>query len=227
MASCPDKSVNLKFRVIPLVIGYHKDTLNCPKNGMNSVVSFNATIPINETNLPSKQTENIRAWLFENGYKEHFPCSVILYSRKCVGSHCYRMSIGHQLSETCCLRKTIIWALRNRIGDEVDYRSTVWNNPSFIMRFDKYSKIYRQSKFHGKMLKLTSAYDRLVSFTSIILIVIHIYIHSNYIIRIFSIVKQLPREVTFHLYLTSTSIFMSILSSLRSRTHYGICASLH
>ena len=149
--------------VIPLSIGYHKDTLNCDRLGMQSVVSINSMVPIDEFTLPEKHSKHLRQWCKLNGHLKSFPCSVILYSRKCVGSYAYNMSIANRMSGKCLLRKTVFWALRQRIGDLVDYRSTVWNNVDFVLRFSKEAKVRKDGCFRGKYLVRTASYDRLVS----------------------------------------------------------------
>ena len=66
--------------LIPLSIGYHKDTLNCHRNGMTSVLSINSKIPLNEKTIPSGNGSRLWNWLNQNGYHDDFPCSIILYS---------------------------------------------------------------------------------------------------------------------------------------------------
>lgn len=150
--------------LIPSSIGYHKDTLNCDVPGMNGVLSMNARIPINEATLPRTNASlKFRSWLEINGFTKWFPCSVILYSRAVCGAYSKKMVLGNQMSSECILRRTMIWALQKRVGDVVDYRTTVWNNEDFVATFAANAKYNRKSQFGGKMITLTCAYDRLVS----------------------------------------------------------------
>ena len=66
--------------LIPTSIGFHKDSINCPMPGMQTVLSVNATIPINDRTFPSGRCSKVRQWLDLNGYKKSHPCSIILYT---------------------------------------------------------------------------------------------------------------------------------------------------
>ena len=126
--------------IIPLTIGYHTDTLNCDTEGMKSVVSLNANVPINDITLPSNHTALIKAWLGENGYHESFPCSIILYSRSSVGSYVEKKAKMRKMAITCSLRRSVGWALMNQVGTVVDYLAMVFNSDDFVRQFEKHAK---------------------------------------------------------------------------------------
>lgn len=173
-----DRSIE-NFRVegiailIPLAIGYHRDTLNCHVEGMETVVSVNARIPINELTLPTNHTTILRKWLEKNGYKDWFPCSIILYSRSSVGAYVNKLAMTNKISNECALRKGVSWALINRVGTTVDYLSRIFESDSFVLEFKRKAKKSKNSVFSGRMMKLTASYNRYVSHTSL-------YIASDY-----------------------------------------------
>ena len=149
--------------VIPLSIGWHKDTLNCFVQGMTSVISINAKIPINERTIPSGPGSRLWIWLKQNGYTEFFPCSIILYSRKSVQSYCEKIAKTELFAEQDLVRKCLKWAMVDRVKSVVDYRSRVWNNAAFPNLFRKYGKRKKGSRFNGQMWSSPAAYDKTVS----------------------------------------------------------------
>ena len=149
--------------VIPLSIGWHKDTLNCFIEGMTSVISMNAKIPLNEKTIPSGPGSRLWIWLNENGYTDFFPCSIILYSRKSVQSYCLKIAKTELFAERDLVRKCLKWAMLDRVKSVVDYRSRIWNNDAFPNLFRKYSKRKKGSRFNGQMWSSPAAYDKTVS----------------------------------------------------------------
>ena len=149
--------------VIPLSIGYHKDTLNCLTKGMTSVISINGRIPLNKKTIPSGERSKLWLWLKENGYTDCFPCSIILYSRKCVHSYCEKIAASEVFAEHDLVRKCVKWAMIDRVGTIVDYRSRVWNSPIFPNQFLKYATKKTGSRFKGKVWSSPAAYDKTVS----------------------------------------------------------------
>ena len=120
-------------------------------------------IPMSSKTIPSGPQSKLWLWLNANGYTTIFPCSIILYSRKAVYSFCRKMSLSQAFSEKDLVRKCVKWALIDRIGSVVDYRSRVWNNSSFPNHFKKYSVKKRGSRFNGLLWTTPAAYDKLVS----------------------------------------------------------------
>lgn len=151
--------------VIPLSIGWHKDTLNCFIQGMTSVISINAKIPLNEKTIPSGPGSRLWIWLNKNGYSDFFPCSIILYSRKSVQSYCLKIAKTELFAERDLVRKCLKWAMLDRVKSVVDYRSRIWNNDAFPNLFRKYSKKKKGSRFNGLMWSSPAAYDKTVSIT--------------------------------------------------------------
>ena len=149
--------------VIPLSVGWHKDTLNCSMHGMTSVLSINAKIPMSTRTIPSGPGSRLWIWLNQNGYSESFPCSIILYSRKSVQSYCEKIARTELFAERDLVRKCIKWAIVDRVKSVVDYQSRVWNNDVFPNLFRKYCKVKKGSRFKGQMWSSPAAYDKTVS----------------------------------------------------------------
>ena len=149
--------------LLPLSISAHRDVLNCFLEGMTSVLQINAKIPLNTDTIPSGRDSVIWKWLELNGYHDWFPCSIILYSRKSVHLYCQKLSAMEKFAAKDSFRRCIKWALMNRINDDVDYIGNIWNNDKFVKRFNKQSNIIKDSRFQGKMLQITAAYDTTVS----------------------------------------------------------------
>ena len=149
--------------LIPLSIGFHKDTLNCSSEGMRSVISINCKIPMNDKTIPSGPNSKLWLWLVANGYTSFFPCSIILYSRKAVYSICNKMSMSHAFAKKDLTRKCVKWVLIDRVGTVTDYRSRIWNNSSFPSLFKKHSTKKKGSRFKGLLWTSPAAYDKMVS----------------------------------------------------------------
>lgn len=149
--------------VIPLGIGPHRDSLNDSEKGMSSVVQINSRIPMTTKTIPGGQDSMLWKWLELNGYSTWFPCSLILYSRRCVYKYCVKEAEMVRFAEKDALRNCINFALKGRVGCDVDYLSTIWDNDKFLKRFQKQAIVKEASRFNGKMLSLTAAYDKTVS----------------------------------------------------------------
>ena len=81
-----------------------------------------------------------------------------------------------KFSEKDSLQKLIKWALIDRIDDDVDYLGNIWYNDNFLDRFHQHAKVMDKNMFDGKMMDVTAAYDRIVSFC-IFLHCFHQYFH--------------------------------------------------
>ena len=149
--------------VIPLSIGYHKDSLNCFMEGMRSVLSINCQVPLNNKTIPSGPSSKLWIWLNQNGYFESFPCSFILYSRKAVHSYCHKLVLSNQFADKDLVRKCIKWAMIDRVKSVVDYRSRVWNNAAFPNLFKRHAKKRNGSRFRGVFWATPAGYDKTVS----------------------------------------------------------------
>ena len=149
--------------LIPLSIGMHKDSLNCSVEGMRSVVSMNCQVPINEETIPDGKGSKLWVWLEMNGYKETFPCSIILYSRKQVYYICNKMAQTSVFADKELVRKCVSWAFIDRVGSVTDYRSRIWNSESYPNLFKKFSKRVKSSRFKGRMWSSPACYDKTVS----------------------------------------------------------------
>ena len=146
---------------IPSAIGFHRDSLNCNREGMRSVVSVNVNVPINDETVPA--LSKLRLWLEENGYNSSFPLSIILYSRKMVSFHCLKQSKSIVLSNKNKLYSLIHWVLTDRVGSEIDYESSVWCNPKFGKDFMTLATVRESSRFNGRMYLTTETLDKIVS----------------------------------------------------------------
>lgn len=102
--------------LIPIAIGAHWDTNNCGRRGMEAVVQVNARVPANNSTVGSKEESVFRRWLQSNRYSSHFPCSIILYSRKCVASISVKKAKMVKFCNTNTLQKLLGWALVDRVG---------------------------------------------------------------------------------------------------------------
>ena len=150
--------------LIPISIGYHKDTLNCFAEGMRSVVSVNCQVPFNVKSLPGGKGSKLWVWLKANGYTDTFPCSIILYSRVCVHRVCNKMKHAADFASKDMVRKVIDWGLTQRVGSVVDYKARVFDNDSFPSIFNIHAKrSKKKNHFKGLMLSTPAAYDKMVS----------------------------------------------------------------
>ena len=152
--------------MIPSSVGFHKDTLNCTKPGMKSVLSVNARIRFNDSTFPSGKNTKLAKWLLLNGYDKWFPCSLICYSRDKQGNYCQKLADHDRFMEKDLVRKCVGNALVNHVGDVTDYRTRVWNNKNFPRIFQKRAKIRGSStsqQFKSKSLATPASYDKMVS----------------------------------------------------------------
>ena len=149
--------------LIPASLGFHRDTLNDIVPGMKTVVSVNATIPINSSTLRSGNRSKLSTWLEMNGYTKSFPFSMILYTRNVVSSYCQKHAMHLKFSKQDSLRKCIAWGLRDRVGTVVDYRSSVFYDPNFRSIFERNSKVYKNGRFKGKIFVTPARYTKMVS----------------------------------------------------------------
>ena len=150
--------------LIPASVGYHKDTLNCNSEGMKSVVSINANIPMNEKTIPSGRDSSLWKWLNANSYYESFPCSIILYSRKCCYTVARKMSQANLFASKDLLRKCVHWGLTERVGSVVDYNGRVWQNDEYPSLFTKNAIKNQHQRFKSLYWSTTAAYDKMVSY---------------------------------------------------------------
>ncbi len=148
--------------LIPSSIGIHTDDLNCEKVGMTSVLSVNCRIPMNVATITAGRTSKLWKWLDLNGYTDYFNCSIICYSRKCVGNYVDKVTSSIKLSHLDDLRRCIHWALTERVGTVVDYRSTIWNSSIFQTTFRRTKKRRTSSVFLGEYMVVPASYDKMV-----------------------------------------------------------------
>ena len=149
--------------IIPLGIGPHMDVLNCALEGMSTVLQVNTRIPMNEKTIPGGRTSLLWKWLELNGYSDWFPCSIILYTRRCVSSYASKCEQMVLFEKKSMLHKCIGWAITSRVNHVTDYIGNIWHNDYFVTDFHSQSKVMSKSMFLGKMLELTPAYNKTVS----------------------------------------------------------------
>ena len=165
--------------LIPASLGFHRDTLNDIIPGMKTVVSVNATIPINSSTIRSGEQSKLSTWLRVNGYTKSFPFSMILYTRNVVGSFCQKHAMHVNFSNKDILRKCIAWGVRDRVSSVVDYRSSVFYDPNFRSIFEKYSKVFKNGRFKGKIFVTPARYTKMVRDVSMKSIFLFQYINSQ------------------------------------------------
>ena len=149
--------------IIPSNIGLHTDNLNCDRKGMTSVLSINCQVPLNEDTIVSGSDSQLWNWFTENGYTESFNCSIICYSRRCVGNYVHKLASSYRIAEKDSLRNCIHWALTTRVGKAIDYKSHVWNNSYFPNVFNNHKKKRVSGTFGGDYMVVPAAYDKMVS----------------------------------------------------------------
>ena len=149
--------------LIPSSIGMHVDELNCGRNGMTTVVSVNANVPKNEKTVTDGVNSKLWKWMDLQGYETHFPCSIILYSRRCVGNHISKMIRTRAMKKECHLRYIVFWAITKKVGSNVDYRAKVYNNNNFPSRFKTMATRRTKSRFRGRIYLTVACYDKIVS----------------------------------------------------------------
>ena len=167
--SCNSFAIEGITILIPLSVGFHKDTNNCNRKGMECAIQVNSTIPINSKTVGKDKDSVLLRWLQSNGYVDSFPCSMILYSRKCVSSICSKMSKMNQFARKDDLRKCLKWAIVDRVDSHVNYETHVWNNDRFCTRFLTkcyYDRDIQNRSFQGKMMRVTASYQKIVSHKS-------------------------------------------------------------
>ena len=155
--------------LIPVSIGFHKDTNNCSLHGMESVIQINCNIPINNKTIVGREESELWKWLISNGFETQFPCSIILYSRKCVSAFCNRLCDMERFAKRDKLRQLVKWAIIDRVGSSIDYESRFWNNEHLVSDFCKLSVSQSgraKRSFHGTMMKSVACYNKVVSFFS-------------------------------------------------------------
>ena len=161
-----------KFRVegitllIPASIGWHRDTMNDNRAGFKSVLSVNVSVPMNNHTLPFGHDSYFGTWLTKNGFVDEFPCSIILYSREAVGGYCEKMALSDEFASKDIIYRLIKVGMIDRVGEVVDYRSTVFHNdlfPQIFLKKAKSPKSGEDGNFQGLMWARTASYDRIVS----------------------------------------------------------------
>ena len=75
--------------IIPLSLSAHRDVLNDSSKCMDSVIQINHSFSINDDTIP--MPDDLRKWMKENGVDDMFPVSIIMYSRKVVGTICKKI----------------------------------------------------------------------------------------------------------------------------------------
>ncbi len=157
--------------LIPFMIGFHKDTNNCSLDGMEPVIQINCRIPMTNQTIVGGEESELWKWLISHGFKTHFPCSIVLYSRKCVSALCNRLCDMQLFAKRDKVKQLVKWALIDRVGSCVDYESRFWNNDRFASDFDKLSVSHTgqsNRSFNGTMMKSVACYNKVVSFVFIV-----------------------------------------------------------
>ncbi len=156
--------------LIPISIAFHRDIMNDLRKYFDNVVSINVQVPVQAHTKRYGKNNKFYKWLRLNGYTDSFPCSFILYSRKSVGSLCAKLSQSISLGKNNKLYALLHWALVQRVGSVVDYRSSVFHNESIQTEFARdcvkpLSMRKRTGKraFKSKFVRRVAAYDRIVS----------------------------------------------------------------
>ena len=166
MNSVPGVNIEGLTILIPASLGFHKDTNNCSIVGMESVIQINCNIPMNNETIVGREDSELWKWLKSNGFKTHFPCSIILYSRKCVSALCSRQSDMEIFAKTDKVKQLLKWALVDRVGSCIDYEARFWNNHAFSSDFHKLSLSesgQADRSFSGTMMKSVACYNKVVS----------------------------------------------------------------
>jgi hypothetical protein len=57
----------------------------------------------------------------------------------------------------------VLWALTERVGDIVDYNTTVFENENFIELFEQKGYVRDDSRFKDRAMRTTAMYDKMVS----------------------------------------------------------------
>ena len=151
--------------LIPFGIGDHRDVLNDSSEGMNGVVAVHGTVPINDDTIANGTDSGaeFRSFLALNGYTDCFPCSVILYTRRIYHFYAERMGRMMRLRSKDPLHNVVLWALTERVGDIVDYNTTVFENENFIELFEQKGYVRDDSRFKDRAMRTTAMYDKMVS----------------------------------------------------------------
>ena len=152
--------------LIPLCVGFHKDTNNCSRKGMRAVLQVNVRVPMNESMIAGGRTSILWKWLEHNGYYDSFPATIILYGRKSVSSICEKLSKMESFAQRDDLRRCVKWAFQDRVYDDVNFENYVWNNDNFKHEFINNCAVEESSRprsFHGQMWTTTAFYQKIVS----------------------------------------------------------------
>ena len=125
------------FRIegLTIIIGQrlapHCDTQNSKIMSMNNAVAVTTNIPMNtlEGNsvISNGKFIDLKKTLCNRGYdmKGSFPVTSVFYSKAPIDSHVQTCVNLKKLSDRNDFNKVMIWALTERIGDEVDYRGSI------------------------------------------------------------------------------------------------------
>ena len=84
------------------------------------------------------------------------------------------MADSYALSKEDGCRKLTAHALVSHMKTEVDYKHEVYHNPDFALEWNRHASIDRKSIFTSKMWKRAGAYDKMVSFILIFVILYYI-----------------------------------------------------
>lgn len=172
--------------LIPLSVGFHKDTFNCSRDGMKAVIQINCRVPMNSTTINGGRSSVLWRWLESNGYKEFFPCLIILYSRKCVSGICLKLAEMNRFAKRDSLRRVLKWAFIERVNSTVNYEVQVWNNSSFLQQFLSDMKTDHRKglrSYQGAMLKQVAYYQKIAFYS----IFIHVFLSMNIKFKTFTV----------------------------------------
>ena len=152
--------------LIPLSIGFHKDTNNCGRKGMRAVLQMNVKVPMNARTIRGGRSSVLWKWLERNGYLETFPATMILYGRKSVSSICEKLSKMETFARKDDLRRCVKWAFLDRVDSGVNFEKAVWNNDKFrdyFIRSCGFDQRKGPRSFNGRMWSTTAYYQKIVS----------------------------------------------------------------
>jgi hypothetical protein len=141
--------------IIPIIVHPHTDSLNDSTSKDHSgTITVNCSLPLNiVTNATLlKQLKSL-------GYTDTFPCSIILYARKCCGSFYKLMCTLQQLEQGSNVEEAIVESIEKK--DEYnprDYIGNIFNNHNIYK--DSFHKI-EDTQGSGKV-EIPYTYDIMV-----------------------------------------------------------------
>ena len=166
-------------------LAYHSDAQNSSLEALKGSIGISTNLPLeilekkvstscsdSETigsTKSSKYISDLHLNLKQRGYTDTFPCSLLLYSRKSLDAHVKKLLKIKELRQQDELTDLMFWALTDRMGDVVDYRTNFLESKDFHKIFE--SSVEKldfdwELKQKGEVLnkpymKSTAAYDKM------------------------------------------------------------------